>query len=133
MRNRSAQQAILKVLSILMLFGGFVRLVAGRQTFRSFMIEELWVPHPYFIYIYRVLGAFVIFTAVTLFVIARDPIRYAKILKVGGFFFAFVGLVMLIAGYSLHMSLLHYAFDFLFCFLIALLCFFFWGTHRTRN
>jgi len=119
----AAQRIILKVVSVLITLGGVVRLVAGRQTFQSFLIGELWVGHSYFVYVYRVLGAFVVFTGITMFCIAQNPSQYSSLLKVWGFCFLFVAMVMFLAGYFLHMSFIHYAFDFAFCVLIALLCF----------
>ncbi len=123
MPKKVALQLVLKVISILLIIGGLVRLIATRQTFQSFMINELWVPQAYFIYIYRVLGAFVVFAGITMFVISQDPFRYSRVLQVWGVCFLFIGTVMFIAGYSLHMSLLHYAFDVIFCFIIAAVCF----------
>jgi hypothetical protein len=121
--KKVVQQVMLKVFSVLIILGGLVRLVASRQTFQSSMIEELWMSHPYFIYTYRILGAFVIFTGITMFVISLDPVSYRRILMVCGYCFLFISIVMLIAGYSLHMSSMHYAFDFIFCFFIAVICF----------
>ncbi|MGB7054626.1 MAG: hypothetical protein WBE28_04825 [bacterium] len=123
MHKKVAQQVLLKVFSVLIVLGGLVRLVANRQTFHSFMIEELWVSHPYYIYIYRILGAFVVFTGITMFVISLDPVTYRRILGVWGYCFLFISIVMLIAGHSLHMSFIYYAFDFIFCFFIAVVCF----------
>ena len=116
-------QVLLKIFSVLIVIGGLVRLVANRQTFQSFTIGELWVSHPYFSYVYRVLGAFVVYSGATMFVIAHAPFRYATILKVCGFCFLFVSMVMFVAGYTLHMTLVHYAFDFLFCVSVATVCF----------
>lgn len=122
MHKKVTQQVILQVLSVFIVLGGFVRLVANQQTFQSFTIAELWVSHPYFVYIYRVLGAFVVLVGVTTFVISRDFVRYARILRVWGFCFLLVGCVMLIMGYLMHLSFLHYAIDFIFAFIIAVLC-----------
>ena len=122
MHKKLAQQAILQVFSVLIVLGGLVRLIANRQTFQSFTIEELWVAHPYFVYVYRVLGAFVVLVGVTTFVISRDLVRYAGILRVWGFCFLLVSCVMLLAGYFMRLSLLHYAIDLLFTFIIAVLC-----------
>jgi hypothetical protein len=121
--HKRVTQVLLKVFSLFMIFGGLVRLVANEQTFQSFMIGELWTFHPYFIYIYRVLGAFVIFTGVTIFMISQDPLRYAGILRVCGLCFLLISCVMGVAGYVLGMSLLHYAIDSFFVFIIALICF----------
>ena len=123
MHKKTVHQVLLKVFSVFVVIGGLVRLVANQQTFQSFMIGELWVSHPYFVYIYRVLGAFVIFAGVTIFMISQNPARYASILRVWGFCFLLVGGVMGMAGYVLDMSLLHYAIDSLFIFIIAVLCF----------
>lgn len=106
-----------------MIFGGAVRLFAGRTIFESFLIGELWSSHPYFIYIYRVLGAFVIFAGIVVFMIARAPLRYKLLLKACSFCFSFIACVMLVGGLLLRMSLLHYAFDVTFCIIIAWLCF----------
>jgi hypothetical protein len=105
---------------VLLILGGAVRLIADKATFQSFLIGELWSPHQYSIYIYRILGAFVVFTGVMLMVISQDVQRYAKILKVwsGGFFF--IGVVMFIAGLVLGLSFVHYAPDFIFCFIVAI-------------
>ena len=123
MHKKTVHQVLLKVFSVFVVIGGLVRLVANQQTFQSFMIGELWVSHPYFVYIYRVLGAFVIFAGVTIFMISQDPARYAKILRVWGFCLLLIGAVMGVAGYVLGMSLLHYVIDSLFIFIIAVLCF----------
>lgn len=123
MIKKGVLEIVLKFVSILLVLGGFVRLFATRQTFQSFMIAELWASHPYFLYIYRVLGAFVVFTGVTMFVMSQESARYTRLLTLWGLCFLFIGIVMLIAGHMLHMSLLHYAFDFVFCFIIAAACF----------
>jgi len=106
-----------------MIFGGAVRLFAERKIFESFLIGELWSSHPYFIYVYRVLGAFVILAGIVVFIIARDPLRYEQLLKACSLCFAFVACVMFLGGLLLRISLLHYAFDVAYCVIIAWLCF----------
>jgi hypothetical protein len=123
MNNNKALQLTLKVFSVFMIFGGTVRLFAGRTMFESFLIGELWSSHPYFIYIYRVLGAFVIFAGIVVFVIARAPLRYDQLLKACGLCFSVIACVMLLGGLLLRMSLLHYAFDVTFCVILTWLCF----------
>lgn len=123
MIKQRALQIGLKLISVLLILGGLVRLMATRPIFQSFMIDELWVSHPYFLYIYRVLGAFVVFTGVTMFVMSQEPARYVRLLRLWGICFLFIGIVMFIAGNMLHMSLLHYAFDFIFCFIVSGVCF----------
>ena len=120
--NRTLQFA-LRILSALTIFGGVVRLFAGRNTFESFAIGELWTSQPYFIYIYRVLGAFVIFLGIVLFVLANEPYRYRSVIRTFGLCFAFAACVMLLSGLFLKMAFLHYAFDLAFCMVVAVVCF----------
>ncbi|UCD05856.1 MAG: hypothetical protein JSV98_01070 [candidate division WOR-3 bacterium] len=123
MNNNKAPQFTLKVFSVFMIFGGTIRLLAERRIFESFLIGELWSSHPYFIYIYRVLGAFVIFAGIVVFMIARAPLRYKQLLKACSLCFIFIACVMFLGGLLLRMSLLHYAFDVTFCIILAWLCF----------
>ena len=123
MHKNAVLQIILKVVSVLIILGGAVRLVASRQTFQSFLIGELWIGNSYFVYVYRVLGAFSIFAGITIFCVAQNPDQYSRLLKVWGFCFLFIAIVMFLTGYVLHMSFVHYGFDFTFCVLIALVCF----------
>ena len=127
MHKNAVLQIILKVVSVLIILGGAVRLVASRQTFQSFLIGELWIGNSYFVYVYRVLGAFSIFTGITILFVAQNPSQYSRLLKVWGFCFLFIAIIMFLVGYFLHMSFIHYAFDFIFCLLIALVCFSFGG------
>jgi hypothetical protein len=112
------------------MFGGLMRLVANRITFQSFLIEELWVTHPYFIYIYRILGAFVVLVGVTLFIIASDPDRYAVILRAWGIGFLVICIIMFSAGWLVRLSIIHYLPDFSFCFVVGLFCIWLSKRHR---
>ncbi|KPK62225.1 hypothetical protein AMJ83_11430 [candidate division WOR_3 bacterium SM23_42] len=122
MRSNIVRRAILRFFSLLVIFGGLVRLVANRSTFQSFLIGELWTSHPYFIYIYRLLGALVLLIGVTLFIIASDPQKYALVLRTWGISFFVIGVLMLFAGYFVRLSLVHYLPDFAFCFIIGFVC-----------
>lgn len=123
MKGNRALRFIFRILAVLTIFGGVVRLFAGRDTFESFLIGELWMYHPYFIYIYRVLGAFVIFSGIVLFVLANQPYRYRSLIRTFGLCYAFIACVMLLSGLLLKMAFLHYAFDFAFCIVTAWVCF----------
>lgn len=107
-----------------------MRLVANRITFQSFLIEELWVTHPYFIYIYRILGAFVVLVGVTLFIIASDPDRYAVILRAWGIGFLVICIIMFSAGWLVRLSIIHYLPDFSFCFVVGSICIWLSKRHR---
>jgi hypothetical protein len=117
--NDTTKSLTLKVLAVLFILGGVVRLIAHRATFQAFLIGQLWSPHPYAIYIYRILGAFVVFVGISLFVTAQNPKHYATLLKMWSLGFIFIGIVMLLAGSLLRLSLIHYAPDFVFCCVIA--------------
>lgn len=123
MQGNNGKRIALRVVSVLMVFGGVVRLFATKGTFQSFLIGDLWISHPYFTYIYRVLGAFVIFAGMTIFTMAQEPTRYARLLKICGLCFSIIALVMFIAGFLLRMFFTHYAFDVVFCIIAALVCF----------
>ena len=122
MRSNIVRRAILRFFSLLVIFGGLVRLVANRITFQSFLIGELWTSHPYFVYIYRLLGAFVLLIGVTLFIIASDPEKYALVLRTWGTSFFVIGVLILFAGYFVRLSLVHYLPDFAFCFIVGFVC-----------
>ena len=130
MHRKTTKQIALYVISVLVMFGGLMRLVANRITFLSFLIEELWVSHPYFVYIYRVLGAFVLLVGVTLFIIASDPERYALILRAWGIGFLVICIIMFSAGWLVRLSFIHYSPDFSFCFVVGILCILLSKQHR---
>ena len=71
----------------------------------------------------RVFGAFVVVTGTTMFIVAQDPPRYSKLLRVWGFCFLFVAVVTFLGGFPSNMSFIHYTFDFIFYALIAMVCF----------
>jgi hypothetical protein len=94
--------------------------MAGETTFRLFGMTILWSDHFYFVYIYRVLGAFVILTGLLLFVIATNLETYRPVLVVMKFGFLLIGITMLLAGYLTGLPVLFYAPDFIFCFALSL-------------
>lgn len=110
--------------------GGVVRLFANRTLFAIFQMEELWTNHLYFIYIYRVLGAFVIFTGIILFTISKNLDLYSTLFPALSIGFVSIGLVMILSGSLLNLPIIFYVMDFLFCFLIA---WFFYDLRTRRN
>ncbi len=107
---------ILKVFSILMMIGGLVRLIAGSSAFDTMGMNALWTDHDYFIYIYRVLGAFVVFAGLVIYVAATNVQKYRPLLTLVKWAFVFIGIVMLISGITTGLPLVFYVFDFVFCF-----------------
>lgn len=109
----------LQTFSVLFIFGGIVRLFANRTIFKIFHMEELWADHRYFIYIYRVLGSFVILTGLILSAISKNLEKYSNLYFVLRIGFVFIGLVMLATGVLLKLPLIFYFTDFVFCFIVA--------------
>lgn len=89
-------------------------------------MEELWVEHIYFVYIYRTLGSFVILTGLILFTISKSLEKYSNLRYVLTIGFAFIGLVMFVTGVLLRLPLIFYFTDFVFCFIVA------WSIHTTK-
>jgi hypothetical protein len=82
-------------------------------------MSELWVEHSYFIYIYRVLGSFVILTGLVLFAISKNLEKYSGLRFILAIGFVIVGLVMMVTGILLKLPLIFYFPDFVFCFIVA--------------
>ena len=113
------EKVILQIIALMLVFGGLVRLFANENIFEIFGMNDLWVDHMYFNYIYRVLGAFVIFAGLLFFSVSRNIEKNINVLNVMKWGFIIIGTVMTIAGYYVQLPLLYYAPDFLFCFAIA--------------
>ena len=113
------KRKFLQVLSILFIFGGIIRLFANRYIFKLFYMESLWIDHSYFIYIYRVLGSFVILTGIILFTISKDLRKYVDLFCPFIIGFVVMGLVMLVTGILIDLPLIFYFPDFFFCFIIG--------------
>lgn len=111
---------IFRVISLALIFGGLVRLIATESIFELFGMASLWTDHSYFKYIYKVLGAFVIFMGMLMFSISRDIEKYIGIFNTFKWGFVVIGLTMLITGYLVHLPLVYYAPDFIFCFTIVI-------------
>jgi hypothetical protein len=92
-----AKRRILLIISLAFLLGGIVRLVANEGVFRFFQMEHLWSGEPFFMYIYRLLGVFVIWVGIILFVCSGDLIRYRGVIRgsiLGLFLFLVVSLLV---------------------------------------
>lgn len=113
------QKVILQIISLMLVFGGLVRLFAGEGVFEIFGMKNLWTDHTFFIYIYRVLGSFVILTGLLIFSISRSIENNLAILNTMKWGLIIIGTTMTIAGYSLKLPLLFFTPDFIFCFAIA--------------
>lgn len=113
---------ILLIISIAFLIGGIVRLFANENLFRVFEMEHLWSGEPFFIYIYKLLGVFVIWVGIILFICSKDVIRYRKIIIGSILGLALFSLVSLLTGVVTGLGLQFFLVDSLFSlFLIAVL------------
>jgi len=113
------KKRMLQTFSILFVFGGIVRLFASKSVFKFFYMEMLWVDHSYFIYIYRVLGSFVVLTGLILFAVSKDLGKYSDLIPSLVIGFVVIGIVMLLTGILTDLPLIFYFPDFIFCFIIA--------------
>lgn len=113
----------MKILGLLMIFGGLVRLFADEHLFGLAGILTLWSDHGYFIYIYRILGSFVMLSGVTLFIFSGDIERYSPLIIAWAVIFTLIGSIMIWAGISNSLSFIFFLPDFLFSFLTALILF----------
>lgn len=114
------QKLGLQIIAFMFIIGGLVRLVADKETFKLFGIEKLWLDNNYHIYIYKVLGAFVVFMGLLMFSVAKNIHQNLNVLNTIKFGLIFIGATMLITGYVVKLSFVYYAPDFIFCFLVAL-------------
>ena len=109
-------------LFLLLMLGGIVRLLANESVFRIFAMEHLWSGDPFFVYVYKLLGVFVVWMGILLFVASRDTIRYRGTIRgsILGLFLFFI--VSLWTGLATGLGLQYFLVDSIFSlFLVALL------------
>lgn len=109
------QRTILRAVAVLFIGGGTVRLLANQAVFTLAGMGDLWVDAPYFVYVYRVLGAFVVLTGLTLWSLAAEVGSTRR-----GVLFAELGLglaavVMLVTGWHTGLPARFYVVDVVFC------------------
>ena len=116
-----AKRKFLLTISLLFMLGGIVRLVANESVFRIFTMEHLWSGDPFFVYVYRLLGAFVVWMGILLFVASQDIIRYRGIIRgsILGLLLFFV--VSLWTGLATGLGLQYFLVDSIFSLFLAVL------------
>jgi hypothetical protein len=116
------KRKVLLIISLLFMLGGIGRLVASEGVFRIFAMQHLWLGDPFFIYTYKLLGVFVLWIGILLFVSSKDVIRYRGIIRgsiLGLFLFFVVGLW---TGLATGLGLRYFLVDSIFAlFLVVLL------------
>lgn len=99
-----------------------MRILANEDIFRFFQMEHLWSNEPFFIYIYKLLGVFVLWMGILLFIASKNVSRYrgvvlGSVIGLGLFF-----VVSLVTGFSAGLRLLYFIVDSIFSlFLVVVL------------
>ncbi len=116
-----AKRRILLIISLAFILGGIGRLVANEGVFRIFGMEHLWSGEPFFIYIYKLLGVFVIWVGIILFICSKDVVRYRSVIIGSALGLALFFLVSLLTGLVTGLGLKFFLVDSIFSlFLIVL-------------
>ncbi len=116
-----AKRRILLIISLCFFIGGIGRLVANEGVFRIFQMEHLWTGEPFFMYIYKLLGVFVIWIGIILFVCSKDLIRYRGVIRASilGLLLFFV--VSLLTGFFTGLGLKFFLVDSIFSLILIVL------------
>lgn len=111
----------LLIISLLFMLGGVGRLVAGEGVFRIFGMAHLWLGEPFFVYVYKLLGVFVIWMGMILLVCSRDLIRYKGVIRASilGLFLFFV--VSLLVGFATGLGIKFFLVDSVFSLILIAL------------
>lgn len=110
---------ILLITSIAFLIGGIVRVLANETVFRVFRMEHLWSREPFFIYIYKLLGVFVIWVGIILFICSRDVVRYRSIIIGSMIGLALFSVVSLFTGFFTGLGLQFFLVDSIFALFLV--------------
>lgn len=111
--------ALLRFVAVTLLVGGTVRIFATRALFETFGMGDLWMQSPYSLYIYRVLGGFVVLSGILIMVISGVPGTYRKLLRGAAIGFAAIGAVMLASGLISGLPVRFYLADPIYCLFIV--------------
>jgi hypothetical protein len=111
---------LLLLISLAFIIGGVVRIVANEDIFRFFRMEHLWSNEPFFVYIYKLLGVFVLWMGILLFIASKNVSRYrgvvlGSVIGLGLFF-----VVSLLTGFSVGLGLLYFMVDSVFSLFLVM-------------
>lgn len=115
------KRRILLIISLAFLVGGIGRLVASEGVFRIFRMEHLWSGEPFFIYIYKLLGVFVIWMGIVLFVCSKDVVKYRSIIRGSILALLLFFVVSLLTGFVTGLGLKFFLVDSIFSLLLVVL------------
>jgi len=115
------KRRILLIISLAFLVGGIGRLVANEGVFRIFQMEHLWSGESFFIYLYRLLGVFVIWVGMVLFVCSKDLIRYRGVIRASVLGVLLFFVVSLLTGFATGLGLKFFLVDSIFSLILIIL------------
>jgi hypothetical protein len=119
--SQTTKNTILRIVSIAFLIGGMGRLIATEGVFRLFKMQSLWIDQPFFIYNYKVLGVFVIWVGIILFICSKDVIKYKSIIRANIIALVIFFLVTLLTGIFTGLGLRFYLVDSIFSLILIIL------------
>jgi hypothetical protein len=119
--NRKSKSLVLRIVSVFFMLGGVVRLFATESTFKLFNMQHLWSGDPFFIYIYRALGVFVVWVGIILYISSKDILKYRSIIRGSILALVFFFFVSLLTGIITHLGVQYYLVDSLFALFLIIL------------
>ena len=119
---KNLKSEILLLISIAFIIGGAVRILANEDVFRLFRMEHLWSNEPFFVYIYKLLGVFVLWMGILHFISSRDVKRYKGMVLGSMMGLSLFFVVSLVTGFTAGLELLYFIVDSVFSlFLVVVL------------
>jgi len=115
------KKRILLIISLAFMVGGIGRLVANESVFRIFGMEHLWSGEPFFIYIYKLLGVFVLWMGIVLFICSKDVVKHKSIIRGSIFALTLFFVVSLLTGFITGLGLQFFMVDSIFSLILIVL------------
>jgi len=84
-------------------------------------MEHLWSGEPFFIYIYKLLGVFVIWMGIILFVCSKDVVKYRSIIRGSILALTLFFVVSLLTGFITGLGLRFFLVDSIFSLILIVL------------
>jgi hypothetical protein len=119
--SQTTKNTILRAVSVAFLIGGVGRLIASEGVFRLFKMQFLWNDQPFFIYNYRVLGVFVIWVGIILFICSKDVAKYKSLIRGNLLALVIFFLVTLLTGILTGLGAKFYLVDSIFSLILIIL------------
>lgn len=118
------KRKILLIISLLFIIGGVMRLLANNSVFKIFGIASIWCDEPFFLYVYRLLGVFVIWVGIMLYIGSKDIIRYKGVIRGSILALILFFVVSLLTGLSVGLELRFFVVDSIFSLFLILALYF---------